>query len=165
LCFALALWNGKDPILKERLFGLTNSEGNHGEDAKEYYFYLDSTPTHSYLTYLYKYPQNPYPYSDLIETSRRRGRSDSEYELLDTGVFNEDRYFEVFVEYTKAAPSDILIRISLCSRGPEAASLHVLPTLWFRNTWTWWPDQPKTLPATEAGGKHRHNRSIACRAR
>jgi hypothetical protein len=143
LCFALALWNGKDPILKERLFGLTNSEGNHGEDVKEYYFYLDSTPTHSYMKYLYKYPQNPYPYSDLIETNRRRGRNDWEYELLDTGAFNEDRYFDVFVEYAKATPTDILIQISVCNRGPQAASLHLLPTLWFRNTWTWWPDQPK----------------------
>jgi hypothetical protein len=143
LCFALALWNGKDPILKERLFGLTNSEGNHGEDVKEYYFYLDSTPTHSYMKYLYKYPQNAYPYSDLIETNRRRGRNDSEYELLDTGVFNENRYFDVFVEYAKAAPTDILIQISIVNRGPEAAGLHVLPTLWFRNSWTWWPDQPK----------------------
>jgi hypothetical protein len=143
LCFALALWNGKDPILKERLFGLTNSEGNHGEDVKEYYFYLDSTPTYSYMKYLYKYPQNPYPYGDLIETNRRRGRSDWEYELLDTGIFNEDRYFDVFVEYGKAAPGDILIQISLCNRGPEAAEAHVLPTLWFRNTWSWWPEQPK----------------------
>jgi len=143
LCFALALWNGKDPILKERLFGLTNSEGNHGEDVKEYYFYLDSTPTHSYMKHLYKYPQNAYPYSDLIETSRRRGRNDWEYELLDTGAFKENRYFDVFVEYAKATPTDILIQISLSNRGPEAASLHVLPTLWFRNTWAWWPDQPK----------------------
>ncbi|HME24538.1 MAG TPA: glucosidase [Acetobacteraceae bacterium] len=141
--FSVALWNGKDPILKERLFGLTYSEGNHGEDVKEYYFYLDSTPTHSYMKYLYKYPQNPYPYGDLVETSRRRGRNDWEYELLDTGVFNQNRYFDVFVEYAKAAPADILIKISLCNRGPEAATLHVLPTLWFRNTWTWWPDQPK----------------------
>jgi hypothetical protein len=143
LCFSVALWNGKDPILKERLFGLTNAEGNHGEDVKEYYFYLDSTPTHSYMRYLYKYPQNVYPYADLIETSRRRGRNDREYELLDTGVFNEDRYFDVFVEYAKAAPADILIKVSIANRGPEAASLHVLPTLWFRNTWAWWPDQPK----------------------
>jgi hypothetical protein len=139
----VALWNGKDPILKERLFGLTNSEGNHGEDVKEYYFYLDSTPTHSYMKYLYKYPQNVYPYGDLIETNRRRGRNDSEYELLDTGIFNDDRYFDMFVEYAKATPTDILIQISLHNRGPEAASLHVLPTLWFRNTWTWWPDQTK----------------------
>ena len=152
LCFALALWNGKDPILKERLFGLTNSEGNHGEDVKEYYYYLDSTPTHSYMKYLYKYPQNAYPYNDLIETNRGRGRNDWEYELLDTGIFNEDRYFDVFVEYAKAAPRDILIQISLCNRGPETASLHVLPTLWFRNTWTWWPDQPKPALREEQGG-------------
>ncbi len=143
LCFSIALWNGKDPILKERLFGLTNSEGNHGEDVKEYYFYLDSTPTHSYMKYLYKYPQNAYPYSDLIETSRRRGRNDTEYELLDTGIFNEDRYFDVFVEYAKAAPGDILIQIGLCNRGPEAATLHLLPSLYFRNSWTWWPDHEK----------------------
>jgi hypothetical protein len=143
LCFAIALWNGKDPILKERSFGLTNSEGNHGEDVKEYYYYLDSTPTHSYMKYLYKYPQNAYPYNDLVETNRRRGRNDQEYELLDTGIFNEDRYFDVFVEYAKGAPTDILILISLCNRAPEAATLHVLPTLWFRNTWAWWPEQPK----------------------
>jgi hypothetical protein len=143
LCFALALWNGKDPILKERLFGLTNAEGNHGEDVKEYYFYLDSTPTHSYMKYLYKYPQNAYPYGDLIETNRRRGRDGWEYELLDTGIFNDDRYFDVFVEYAKATPTDILIQIHVANRGPEAASIHVLPTLWFRNTWTWWPDEPK----------------------
>jgi len=143
LCFAIALWNGKDPILKERLFGLTNSEGNHGEDVKEYYYYLDSTPAHSYMNYLYKYPQNAYPYSDLVETNRRRGRNEPEYELLDTGIFNEDRYFDVFVEYAKAAPSDMLIQITLSNRGPEAATLHLLPTFWFRNTWTWWPEQPK----------------------
>ena len=143
LCFGVALWNGKDPILKERLFGLTNSEGNHGEDVKEYYFYLDSTPTHSYMKYLYKYPQAAYPYLDLIETNRRRNRGDLEYELLDTGIFNEDRYFDVFVEYAKQTPEDILIQISVSNRGPEPATLHVLPTLWFRNTWTWWPDTPK----------------------
>jgi Glycosyl hydrolase family 63 C-terminal domain/Mannosylglycerate hydrolase MGH1-like glycoside hydrolase domain len=143
LCFSLALWNGKDPILKERLFGLTNGEGNHGEDVKEYYFYLDSTPTHSYMKFLYKYPQNPYPYIDLVSINRQRGRGEPEYELLDTGAFNEDRYFDVFVEYAKAGPSDILIRISVCNRGPETAALHVLPTLLFRNTWTWWPEQPK----------------------
>jgi Glycosyl hydrolase family 63 C-terminal domain len=143
LCFALALWNGKDPILKERMFGLTNSEGNHGEDVKEYYFYLDSTPTYSYMKYLYKYPQNAYPYSDLIETNRRRGRSAPEYELIDTGIFNDDRYFDVLVEYAKASPTNILIEISLANRGPQAAEIHVLPTLWFRNTWAWWPDQPK----------------------
>ncbi|HUN57870.1 MAG TPA: hypothetical protein VMU41_07125 [Candidatus Binataceae bacterium] len=139
LCFAVALWNGCDPILKERLFGLTNSEGNHGEDVKEYYFYLDSTPTHSYMKYLYKYPQRPYPYSELIETNRRRSRNEPEYELLDTEIFNDDRYFDVFVEYAKAGPEDILIRVTTHNRGPEPATLHVLPTLWFRNTWSW-PD-------------------------
>ena len=138
LCFALALWNGKDPILKERLFGLTNSEGNHGEDVKEYYFYLDSTPTHSYMKYLYKYPQAAYPYSDLVETNRRRTKDDMEYELLDTGVFNEDRYFDVLVEYAKEGPEDILVRITAANRGPEAAELHVLPTVWFRNNWSKW---------------------------
>src|SRR5579883_1157073 len=137
LCLALALWNGTDPILKERLFGLTNSQGNHGEDVKEYYFYLDSTPTHSYMKYLYKYPQAAYPYEDLINTNRRRSRNELEYELLDTGVFDDDRYFDVFVEYAKAAPTDILVKISVVNRGPEAADLHVLPTLWFRNTWSW----------------------------
>ena len=137
LCFALALWNRRDPILKERLFGLTNSEGNHGEDVKEYYFYLDSTPTHSYMKYLYKYPQAAYPYADLIEGNRRRGRLDPEYELLDTGIFDQDRYFDVFVEYAKAAPEDLLVRITVHNRGLEAAPLHLLPTLWFRNTWSW----------------------------
>ncbi len=140
LCFALALWNGKDPIIKERLFGLTNSEGNHGEDVKEYYFYLDSTPTHSYMKYLYKYPQTAFPYSDLVETNRTRGRQALEYELLDTGVFDGDRYFDVFVEYAKASPEDILVRITIENRGPEPATLHVLPTLWFRNTWSWGGD-------------------------
>ncbi len=137
LCFALALWNGKDPILKERLFGLTNSEANHGEDVKEYYFYLDSTPTHSYMKYLYKYPQAAYPYGGLIETNRRRSRHEFEYELLDTGVFDHDRYFDVFVEYAKASPEDVLIQITVHNRGPEPATLHVLPTLWFRNVWSW----------------------------
>jgi len=143
LCFSVALWNGKDAILKERMFGLTNSEANHGEDVKEYYFYLDSTPTHSYMKYLYKYPHAAFPYNDLIETNRRRNRGDMEYELLDTGVFNEDRYFDVFVEYAKEAPEDLLVQISVTNRGPEAATLHVLPTLWFRNTWTWWPETPR----------------------
>ncbi len=145
LCFGLALWNGHDPILKERLFGLTNNEGNHGEDVKEYYFYLDSTPTHSYMKYLYKYPQREYPYYDLVRTNRNRTRNDFEYELLDTGVFNEDRYFDVFVEYSKLAAEDILIQISISNRGPEPASLQVLPTLWFRNTWSWWPSTSKPL--------------------
>jgi hypothetical protein len=143
LCFAIALWNGKDPILKERLFGLTNSEGNHGEDVKEYYFYLDSTPTHSYMKYLYKYPQQEFPYRDLVETNRSRSREDFEYELLDTGIFDADRYFDVFVEYAKADPEDILIRISVHNRGPEAAEVHLLPTLWFRNNWSWDKDTPK----------------------
>jgi Glycosyl hydrolase family 63 C-terminal domain len=137
LCFALALWNGRDPILKERLFGLTNSESNHGEDVKEYYFYLDSTPTHSYMKYLYKYPQEAFPYGDLVQTSRRRGRHEFEYELLDTGVFNQDRYFDVFVEYAKESAEDILVLISVYNRGPEPAVLQVLPTLWFRNQWSW----------------------------
>ena len=137
LCFALALWNGKDPILKERLFGLTNSESNHGEDVKEYYFYLDSTPTHSYMKYLYKYPQAAYPYSQLVDTSRRLNRQDKEYELLDTGVFDDDRYFDVSVEYAKASPEDLLIQISVHNRGPDSAELQLLPTLWFRNQWSW----------------------------
>ena len=146
LCFALALWNGKDPILKERLFGLTNSEANHGEDVKEYYFYLDSTPTHSYMKYLYKYPQAAYPYADLIETNRRRSREEMEYELLDTGVFNDNRYFDVFVEYGKAGPEDILIRITAANRGPDAAELHLLPTLWFRNDWSAWIAESNRSP-------------------
>ena len=153
LCFALALWNGRDPILKERLFGLTNSEANHGEDVKEYYFYLDSTPTHSYMKWLYKYPQAAYPYGDLIKTNKGRNRGDMEYELLDTGIFNGDRYFDVFVEYAKQTPEDILIQISVCNRGPEAATLHVLPTLWFRNIWTWWPGTPKPALKQATGSK------------
>jgi hypothetical protein len=153
LCFSVALWNGKDSILKERLFGLTNSEGNHGEDVKEYYFYLDSTPTHSYMKYLYKYPQAAFPYTDLIETNKRRNRADMEYELLDTGIFNSDRYFDVFVEYAKQSPEDILIQISVSNRGPEPATVHVLPTLWFRNTWTWWPGAPKPSMKQVSGPK------------
>src|SRR5262249_17657569 len=145
LCFALALWNERDPILKERLFGLTNSEGNHGEDVKEYYFYLDSTPTHSYMKFLYKYPQRAYPYRDLVETNRGRSRHEFEYELLDTGIFADDRYFDVFAEYAKASPDDILVQITIANRGPEAARLHVLPTLWFRNTWSWRTGAPKPL--------------------
>src|SRR3974377_2352171 len=145
LCFALALWNGRDPILKERMFGLTNSESNHGEDVKEYYFYVDSTPTHSYMKYLYKYPQRGFPYRDLVETSRKRTREEFEYELLDTQVFDDDRYFDVFVEFAKANPEDILIRITAHNRGPEAAVLHLLPTLWFRNTWSW--GEPVAKPA------------------
>ncbi len=137
LCFALALWNGRDPILKERLFGLTGPEGNHGEDVKESYFYLDSTPTHSYMKALYKYPQTEYPYARLVEENHRRNKHDPEFELLDTGVFNENRYFDVFAEYAKTSPNDIAIRITVANRGAEAARLDLLPTLWFRNTWSW----------------------------
>src|SRR5262249_25599668 len=151
LCFALALWNGKDPILKERLFGLTNSEGNHGEDVKEYYFYLDSTPTHSYMKYLYKYPQAAFPYENLVATNRRRGRNEFEYELLDTGVFDEDRYFDVFVEYAKASPEDLLVQISIRNLGPTPAELHVLPTLWFRNRWSWQPISGRPILQQIAG--------------
>jgi Mannosylglycerate hydrolase MGH1-like glycoside hydrolase domain len=136
LCFAIALWNERDPILKERLFGLTNSEGNHGEDVKEYYFYIDSTPTHSYMKYLYKYPQREYPYAKLIHENRKRSREEFEYELIDTGIFEDNRYFDVFVEYAKNEPEDILIRITIHNRGPETAGLRLLPTLWFRDTWT-----------------------------
>jgi len=136
LCFALTLWNGRDAILKERLFGLTGSEGNHGEDVKEYYFYLDSTPTHSYMKYLYKYPHAAFPYAQLVEGNRQRHRHDLEYELLETGVFDDNRYFDIFVEYAKATTDDILIRLTASNRGPEAAELHLLPTLWFRNTWS-----------------------------
>jgi hypothetical protein len=143
LCWALALWNGNDPILKERIFGLTNSEGNHGEDVKEYYFYLDSTPTHSYMKYLYKYPQGSFPYEQIVDTNRQRTRNDQEYELLDTGIFDEDRYFDVLVEYAKASPEDILIQIRVTNRGPEAAQLHLLPQLWFRNTWWLESESPR----------------------
>ncbi|HLO33727.1 MAG TPA: hypothetical protein VK249_31555 [Anaerolineales bacterium] len=137
LCFALSLWNGRDSILKERLFGLSGPEGNHGEDVKEYYFYLDSTPTHSYMKMLYKYPQGAFPYTDLIESNRRRGKGAPEYELFDTDIFAENRYFDVFIEYAKAGADDILIRITAFNRGPEAADLYLLPTIWFRNTWSW----------------------------
>jgi hypothetical protein len=149
LCFALALWNGRDPILKERLFGLANHEGNHGEDVKECYFYLDSTPTHSYMKYLYKYPQAAYPYNDIVLTNRHRDRLVGEYELLDTGVFNDRRYFDVFVEYAKADPEDLLIHISICNRGPDPATIHVLPTLWFRNRWSWGGGPPVERPVLQ----------------
>ena len=139
IVFAIALWNGRDPILKERLFGLVPSEANHGEDVKEYYFYLDSTPTHSYMRYLYKYPQLEFPYQRLVEENRWRGAEEPEYELLDTGIFDDDRYFDVFVEYAKSGPEDICIRIEACNRGPDAAPIHILPQLWFRNTWSWAP--------------------------
>ncbi len=155
LCFALALWNEADPILKERPFGLTNAEGNHGEDVKEYYFYLDNTPTHSYMKALYKYPQQAFPYTDLVATSGKRSRYEPEYELIDTGIFAENRYFDVTVEYAKADPTDILIRISATNRGPETAPLHLLPTLWFRNTWTWGYDDRRpeltTIELNEQG--------------
>ena len=137
ICFALALWNGRDPILKERLFGLTGSEGNHGEDVKEYYFYLDSTPTHSYMKYLYKYPQSEFPYGQLVEENRRRGKLENEFELVDTGIFADNKYFDVVVEYAKADVEDILIRISATNRGPQTANINLLPTIWFRNTWAW----------------------------
>ncbi len=150
LCFAVALWNGADPILKERLFGLTNSEGNHGEDVKEYYFYLDSTPTHSYMKCLYKYPQNAYPYNDLVRTNHKRSRRDPEYELIDTGVFDDDRYFDVLVEYAKADPEDILIRITATNRGRDSARLHLMPTIWFRQTWS--SSDPANRPVLRAFG-------------
>jgi hypothetical protein len=152
LCFAIALWNGRDPILKERLFGLTNAEGNHGEDVKEHYYYLDATPTHSYLKMLYKYPQGEYPYDRLVEENRRRGLQDLEYELIDTGAFDDDRYWDVFVEYFKAAPDDVLAQIVVHNRGPEAATLHVLPQLWFRNTWSWGESREKPSLWAEADG-------------
>src|SRR4029078_12125806 len=152
LLFALACWNGRDAILKERLFGLTNSEGIHGDDVKEYYFFLDSTPTHSYMKYLYKYPQAPFPYNDLVTKNQERSREEMEYELLDTGVFDEDRYFDVFVEYAKASPEDILIQITVCNRGPEPAALHVLPTLWFRNVWSWGGEPRRPLLRQADGG-------------
>lgn len=145
LCFAIALWNGKDPILKERLFGLTGNQGNHGEDVKEYYFYLDNTPTHSYMKYLYKYPHNAFPYSQLVEENQHRSRHEGEFELLDTGVLDENRYFDVVVEYAKNSPDDILIQIHLINRGRERQTLHLLPTLWFRNTWSWNHNQPKPI--------------------
>src|SRR4029077_7805380 len=140
LCFAVALWNGRDPILKERLFGLSGPEGNHGEDVKECYYYLDSTPTHSYMKALYKYPQVEFPYAKLVEENRRRNRSDFEYELLDTGAFDENRYFDIFTEYAKGSAEDILIKITATNRGPAEADLSILPTIWFRNTWSWGRD-------------------------
>ena len=151
VCLALALWNGRDPILKERLFGLSGNEGNHGEDVKEYYFYLDSTPTHSYMRMLYKYPQAAFPYAHLVEENRRRGKGDPEFELVDTGIFNDDRYFDVVVEYAKADAEDLVMRVTVTNHGPETAPIHVLPTVWFRNTWVWdrYPDRPILGPTTE----------------
>ncbi len=152
ICFALSLWNGRDPILKERIFGLTGNQGNHGEDCKDLYYYLDSTPTHSYMKFLYKYPHAAYPYQWLVEENARRGRGGKEFELLDSGVFNENRYFDVFVEYAKAGPDDILIKITAHNRGPEAAELDLLPTIWFRNTWSWGEDGIR--PSLRAGAPH-----------
>jgi len=152
VCFALALWNGRDPILKERLFGLSGPEGNHGEDVKEYYFYLDNTPTHSYMKFLYKYPQGAFPYTQLLEENRRRGRSAPEFELLDVGAFGENRYFDIFIEYAKATSEDVLVRITAHNRGPEAAELYLLPTLWFRNTWSWGRDPYRPVLLQKAGG-------------
>ena len=137
LCLSLALWNGRDPILKERLFGLTNTEGNHGEDCKELYYYLDANPTHAYLKMLYKYPQGEFPYADLVETNRSRGKHEREYELIDTGIFDEDRYFDIFVEYARINPTAVNMLVTVWNRGPDEATLHLLPQLWFRNTW-WW---------------------------
>ena len=144
LCLALTLWNGADPILKERFFGLTGHQGNHGEDVKEYYFYLDNTPTHSYMKALYKYPQAAFPYATLVAENSRRGFHDDEYELLDTGVFDDDRYWSVEVTYAKADATDIAMRVVATNHGPDAADLHVLPTLWFRNTWAWGDDDLAT---------------------
>ena len=162
LCLALALWNGRDPILKERLFGLTGHEGNHGEDVKELYYYLDGAPTHSYMKALYKYPQAEFPYARLVDESRRRGLDDPEFELIDTGVFAGDRYFDITVEYAKQSPNDILVRITIENRGPEAAILHLLPTLWFRNTWAWgrtgegFPARPSIDRDGDAGVRATH---------
>jgi Mannosylglycerate hydrolase MGH1-like glycoside hydrolase domain len=153
ICFALGLWNGKDPILKERLFGLTGNEGNHGEDVKEYYYYLDSTPTHSYMKFLYKYPQREFPYNRLVEENRRRGKHDLEFELINTGIFDDDRYFDVFIEYAKGGPEDILVRIEAINRGAEPAALHLLPTIWFRNTWSWGLDARKPRVAIAEGSE------------
>jgi hypothetical protein len=152
MCFAIALWNERDPIIKERLFGLTNAEGNHGEDVKEYYFYVDNLPSHAYQRLLYKYPQREYPYSDLVSTNARRSRYEMEYELIDTGVFDDDHYFDVEIEYAKSAPDDIVCVVTVHNRGPEAAPIHVLPTLWFRNTWSWEPFDPKPSLVLDPGG-------------
>ena len=143
LCFALAFWNERDPIIKEKMFGVTSSQGNHGEDVKEYYFYLDNTPTHSYMKYLYKYPQAEYPYARLVEENQNRGFKDAEFELLETGIFDEDKYFDIFIEYAKESDEDILIKVTAHNRGDEEKPLHILPTLWFRNTWSWYEDAEK----------------------
>ncbi len=165
LCFALALWNGRDPFLKERVFGLSSGEGNHGEDVKEYYYYLDNTPTHSYMKYLYKYPQAEYPYQRLVDESRRRTKLDPEFELVDTGIFDEGRYFDVFVEYAKRSAEDLLIRISITNRGPDAAPIHALPTLWFRNTWTWGRDDRRPSIALHPSADRSESRARVLVAR
>ena len=152
VCLGLALWNGRDPILKERMFGLTNSEANHGEDVKELFYYLDATPTHSYLRMLYKYPQAAFPYAHLVDENRRRSKADPEFELIDTGVFDQDRYFDVFIEYAKAAPDDVRMRVTVHNRGPEAADIHVLPHVWFRNTWSWTSDAVQAGAVARAAG-------------
>ena len=150
LCMAVALWNGKDPILKERMFGLSNREGNHGEDVKEIYYYLDAVPTYSYVRMLYKYPQAAFPYDLLLQENARRDRRQPEFEILDTGIFDDDRYFDVDIEYAKAGADDILLRLTVTNRGPDEAAIHVLPQVWFRNTWSWFTDRPK--PSLELAG-------------
>ena len=145
ICFSVAFWNKKDSVIKERFFGLTNNQGNHGEDVKEYYYYLDNTPVHSYMKMLYKYPQSEFPYSFLLQENKKRTKSDPEFELIDTGIFNEDKYFDIFIEYAKNSEEDILIKITAHNRGKEKSSLNVLPHIWFRNTWGWGKDKPKPL--------------------
>jgi hypothetical protein len=163
ICFSVAMWNGRDPILKERLFGLTGNEGNHGEDCKECYYYLDSTPTHSYMKYLYKYPQREYPYARLVAENGARGKDQGEFELIDTGVFDESRYFDVFVEYAKGSPEDVLIKITVANRGPEAAEMDLLPTVWFRNTWSWGHDSHRpSMRAIEGGIELDGSRRLWC---
>src|SRR6185312_766581 len=152
LCFAVELWNKKDPIIKERYFGLSNPEGNHGEDVKELYYYLDNTPAHSYQKMLYKYPQNEYPYALLVDENKRRTRNDPEFELIDTGIFNQDEYFDVFIEYARNAPDDILVKITVCNRGSQEAALNVLPTIWFRNTWAWGYDDYRPELSADSHG-------------
>ena len=152
VCFSIALWNKKDPIIKERHFGLSNPEGNHGEDVKELYYYLDSTPTHSYMKMLYKYPQQEYPYKWLVDENKRRTRNDPEFELIDTGIFDQDKYFDVFIEYAKSAPGEILIKITVHNRGVEDAALNILPTIWFRNTWDWGYDDYQPHLAEDSPG-------------
>src|SRR5580658_1025799 len=160
LCFALAFWNGRDQILKERLFGLSGQQGNHGEDVKECYYYLDSTPTHSYMKCLYKYPQDEFPYRALVDVNRSRARKDPEFELIDTGVFDQDRYFDIFTEYAKADVNDILIRVTVVNRSAQPATLHLLPTLWFRNTWRWRPDFIKPTLRRSGDGIHAQEETL-----